>query len=182
MIVVIDAPLPEEQAGQIARLSPALQLVRVADRGKPLPRDVMKGEHPDTVVYVGNKEVGRFLRTRVFGPGRTMTWNELTRSDRSLVHLVELALGPGNHPALLSAVDALLAQMDTDAPVARDDVTERAAPSSFESSPLEPPANRPESSGGHSASTEGVDEVRRVGERARRWARGVVARDASTCS
>ena len=42
-------------------------------------RDVYKGADPDSVVYVGNKEVGRFMRQRVFEPGRTMTWNELTR-------------------------------------------------------------------------------------------------------
>jgi peptidyl-dipeptidase A len=44
-----------------------------------IARGVYKGAHPDTVVYVGNKEVGRFLRERVFGPGRTLSWNELTR-------------------------------------------------------------------------------------------------------
>src|SRR6266566_1357632 len=125
---------------------------------------------------------GKPLVAQRNGGSWALTWNELTRNDRSLVHLVELALGPGNHPALLSAVDALLAQMDTDAPVARDDVSERAASSTVESSPLERPANRPDSSSGHSSSTEDVDEVRRVGERARRWARGLVARDPSTCS
>jgi peptidyl-dipeptidase A len=30
-------------------------------------------------VYVGNKAVGRFLQQRVFAPGRTLNWNELTR-------------------------------------------------------------------------------------------------------
>jgi peptidyl-dipeptidase A len=44
-----------------------------------IAREVYKGANPDTVVYVGNKEVGQFLRTRVFDPGRTKTWNELTR-------------------------------------------------------------------------------------------------------
>lgn len=44
-----------------------------------IARDVLKGADPDTVVYVGNKDVGRFMRTKVFDPGRTMTWNELTR-------------------------------------------------------------------------------------------------------
>ena len=34
---------------------------------------------PSTVVYVGNKEVGAFMRRYVFEPGRTMKWNELTR-------------------------------------------------------------------------------------------------------
>ncbi len=44
-----------------------------------IARDVMKGADPNTVVYVGNLEVGRFMRTKVFDPGRTMTWNQLTR-------------------------------------------------------------------------------------------------------
>jgi peptidyl-dipeptidase A len=44
-----------------------------------IAREVYKGADPDSVVYVGNKEVGRFLRARVFEPGRTLTWNELTR-------------------------------------------------------------------------------------------------------
>jgi peptidyl-dipeptidase A len=44
-----------------------------------IAREVYKGADPDTVVYVGNKEVGRFLRARVFEPGRTRTWGRLTR-------------------------------------------------------------------------------------------------------
>jgi peptidyl-dipeptidase A len=44
-----------------------------------IARDVYKGAHPDTVVYVGNKDVGQFMRERVFVPGRTVAWNALTR-------------------------------------------------------------------------------------------------------
>lgn len=44
-----------------------------------IAREVYKGADPDTVVYVGNKAVGDFMRRKVFDPGRTMTWNELTR-------------------------------------------------------------------------------------------------------
>jgi peptidyl-dipeptidase A len=44
-----------------------------------IARDVYKNANPDTVVYVGNPEVGRFMRARVFEPGRTLSWNELTR-------------------------------------------------------------------------------------------------------
>jgi len=44
-----------------------------------IAQKVYKGADPATVVYVGNKEVGAFMRQRVFEPGRTMTWNELTR-------------------------------------------------------------------------------------------------------
>jgi peptidyl-dipeptidase A len=43
-----------------------------------IARDVYKGAAPDTVVYVGDKEVGRFMRQRVFDPGRTLSWNQLT--------------------------------------------------------------------------------------------------------
>jgi peptidyl-dipeptidase A len=44
-----------------------------------IARDVYKGADPATVVYVGNKEVGDFMRKRVFEPGKTLPWNELTR-------------------------------------------------------------------------------------------------------
>ena len=44
-----------------------------------IARKVYKGADPSTVVYVGNKEVGAFMRRYVFEPGATMTWNELTR-------------------------------------------------------------------------------------------------------
>jgi peptidyl-dipeptidase A len=44
-----------------------------------IARDVYKNANPDTVVYVGNKKVGEFMQERVFDPGRTLTWNELTR-------------------------------------------------------------------------------------------------------
>jgi peptidyl-dipeptidase A len=44
-----------------------------------IARDVYKGADPATVVYVGNKEVGAFMKKRVFEPGRTLTWNALTK-------------------------------------------------------------------------------------------------------
>ncbi len=44
-----------------------------------IARKVYNDADPNTVVYVGNKEVGAFMRRAVFEPGRTMTWNELTR-------------------------------------------------------------------------------------------------------
>lgn len=44
-----------------------------------IAKNVYKGADPNTVVYVGNKEVGAYMRRFVFEPGRTMTWNELTR-------------------------------------------------------------------------------------------------------
>ncbi|HLN26483.1 MAG TPA: M2 family metallopeptidase [Gemmataceae bacterium] len=44
-----------------------------------IARDVYQGADPDTVIYVGNKEVGSFMKKRVFEPGRTLSWNELTK-------------------------------------------------------------------------------------------------------
>jgi peptidyl-dipeptidase A len=44
-----------------------------------IARKVYKGADPSTVVYAGNKEVGAFMRRYVFEPGRTKSWNELTR-------------------------------------------------------------------------------------------------------
>jgi peptidyl-dipeptidase A len=44
-----------------------------------IAREVYKGADPDAVIYVGNKEVGAFMKKRVFEPGRTLSWNELTR-------------------------------------------------------------------------------------------------------
>lgn len=44
-----------------------------------IARDVYKGAAPDSVVYVDNKDVGRFMQERVFNPGRTLQWDELTK-------------------------------------------------------------------------------------------------------
>jgi peptidyl-dipeptidase A len=44
-----------------------------------IAKKVYNGADPSTVVYVGNKEVGAFMRRAVFEPGRTLTWNELTK-------------------------------------------------------------------------------------------------------
>src|SRR4051812_18811692 len=44
-----------------------------------IARDVYRNADPNTVVYVGNKAVGEFMKKRVFGPGRTLSWNELTK-------------------------------------------------------------------------------------------------------
>ena len=44
-----------------------------------IARDVYKGADPETVVYVGNKEVGAFMTARVFAPGKKLSWNELTK-------------------------------------------------------------------------------------------------------
>src|SRR6185369_12293815 len=34
---------------------------------------------PATANYTGHREVGEFMKTRVFAPGRVFPWNELTR-------------------------------------------------------------------------------------------------------
>ncbi len=44
-----------------------------------IAREVYHGANPDEVVYVGNKGVGEFMTRRVFAPGRTLPWNELTK-------------------------------------------------------------------------------------------------------
>jgi len=44
-----------------------------------IAREVYQGAEPDSVIYLGNKEVGAYMKKRVFGPGRTLNWNELTR-------------------------------------------------------------------------------------------------------
>jgi peptidyl-dipeptidase A len=44
-----------------------------------IAREVYKGAAPGEVIYVGDKAVGEFMRKRVFAPGRTQSWNELTK-------------------------------------------------------------------------------------------------------
>ncbi len=44
-----------------------------------IAREVYKGAEPAKVIYVGNKEVGEFMRQRVFEPGRKLGWNALTK-------------------------------------------------------------------------------------------------------
>jgi peptidyl-dipeptidase A len=44
-----------------------------------IAREVYEGADPASVVYVDNKRVGKFMLEKVFAPGRTVGWNELTR-------------------------------------------------------------------------------------------------------
>lgn len=44
-----------------------------------IARDVLGGADPNKVLYVGDKRVGAFMKQRVFEPGRTLSWNALTR-------------------------------------------------------------------------------------------------------
>jgi peptidyl-dipeptidase A len=43
-----------------------------------IAREVYDNADPISVVYVGNKKVGDFMKEKVFGPGRTLSWNALT--------------------------------------------------------------------------------------------------------
>jgi peptidyl-dipeptidase A len=42
-------------------------------------RDALGGGDPQSASYVGRREVGNFLRRRVFAPGKRLDWNELTK-------------------------------------------------------------------------------------------------------
>src|SRR5437660_11407968 len=44
-----------------------------------IAREVYRGTAPNRVIYIGDKAVGEFMTKKVFGPGRTLTWNELTK-------------------------------------------------------------------------------------------------------
>jgi peptidyl-dipeptidase A len=44
-----------------------------------IARDVYSESNPEVVIYVGNKKVGEFMKKRVFEPGRTLSWNALTK-------------------------------------------------------------------------------------------------------
>jgi peptidyl-dipeptidase A len=43
-----------------------------------IARELYSGADPNTVVYVNSRKVGDFMRKKVFQPGRTKSWNELT--------------------------------------------------------------------------------------------------------
>jgi peptidyl-dipeptidase A len=43
-----------------------------------IARDVANGADPRTVTYINNPKVGAFLKKKVFEPGRTKSWNDLT--------------------------------------------------------------------------------------------------------
>ncbi len=44
-----------------------------------ITRDVAKSDKPRSVVYVNDPRVGAFLKQKVFAPGRTLSWNQLTK-------------------------------------------------------------------------------------------------------
>lgn len=43
-------------------------------------RDVLKGANPQKASYVGNTFVGQFMAEKVFYPGRSLNWQDLTRN------------------------------------------------------------------------------------------------------
>ena len=46
---------------------------------RAIAREVLKADNPAQAFYTDNKQVGEFMRARVFAPGRSLSWNELTR-------------------------------------------------------------------------------------------------------
>ncbi|MBI4469885.1 MAG: M2 family metallopeptidase [Acidobacteria bacterium] len=44
-----------------------------------IARDALKGADPASCLYIGNKDVGRFMKDKVFGLGRSLSWKDLTR-------------------------------------------------------------------------------------------------------
>ncbi|HZT78731.1 MAG TPA: M2 family metallopeptidase, partial [Gemmataceae bacterium] len=44
-----------------------------------IAREVYSRANPATVIYAGNPKVGEFMKKRVFEPGRTLSWDELTK-------------------------------------------------------------------------------------------------------
>lgn len=44
-----------------------------------LCKEVYNGADPSTVLYIGDKKVGDFMKKKVFEPGRTLSWNELMK-------------------------------------------------------------------------------------------------------
>jgi peptidyl-dipeptidase A len=44
-----------------------------------IAREVYNGADPSTVIYVGDRRVGDFMRKKVFEPGRSLSWKGLTK-------------------------------------------------------------------------------------------------------
>ncbi|MFH0981139.1 MAG: M2 family metallopeptidase [Planctomycetota bacterium] len=45
-----------------------------------IARTILKVDKPTRTAFVGRPEVGEYLRTKVFGPGKLLMWDELTRT------------------------------------------------------------------------------------------------------
>jgi peptidyl-dipeptidase A len=44
-----------------------------------IARDVYNGADPSKVLYIGDKKAGDFMKQKVFEPGRTLNWKDLTK-------------------------------------------------------------------------------------------------------
>lgn len=44
-----------------------------------ITREVLHADNPSAAIYTRDPKVGAFMKTRVFGPGRTKNWNDLTQ-------------------------------------------------------------------------------------------------------
>ena len=44
-----------------------------------IAREVYNGADPATVLYIGDPKVGDFMKKKVFAPGKTLSWKELTK-------------------------------------------------------------------------------------------------------
>jgi peptidyl-dipeptidase A len=44
-----------------------------------ITRELYGAKRPREVIYAGNKDVGEFMKKKVFAPGRKLSWNDLTR-------------------------------------------------------------------------------------------------------
>lgn len=44
-----------------------------------IARDVYNGANPNGVLYIGDTKVGDFMKKKVFEPGRTLSWRDLTK-------------------------------------------------------------------------------------------------------
>ena len=44
-----------------------------------IAKELYDNGDPGTVLYIGDKKVGEFMKKKVFEPGRTLTWKELTK-------------------------------------------------------------------------------------------------------
>lgn len=51
----------------------------IGRRGYYVEREVVRAADPNLVIYAGNKGVGDFMKKKVFEPGKTLSWDELTK-------------------------------------------------------------------------------------------------------
>jgi peptidyl-dipeptidase A len=44
-----------------------------------IAKELYDNADPGTVLYIGDKKVGDFMKKKVFEPGKTLSWKDLTR-------------------------------------------------------------------------------------------------------